>query len=339
MKDQEKSELSSTIETLQPASVLLRKLLKPLLTGHSPVKPLFRKFRVRSLVKVPPEVNIETISICNARCTMCPVDKLTRPKKAMDMHLFKKIVDECLAAGVKSIKLHNYGEPLLTPNFDRMLEYIRRRSQRIDIQFATNGSLLNDRWPRLLIQAQVNRIMVTIDGARKETYERIRRGLRYEQVTANVSNLLALKREMGSKYPEVVVEIIESKETRNEIDAFIQQWQGIADKLAVTSYSTRAGALSGNEFTAKSRPCFRLWKQMVITSTGQVAACCTDWDCKLVLGDLRTQTLLEVWRGPAVNELRRLHLQGRMAEIPLCSKCNPASWDGMPEWWYSAIRI
>ena len=334
MKDQEKSEPSSKIETLQPASALLRKLFKPVLTGHSPIKPLFRKFRVRSLAKVPPEVNIETISICNARCTMCPIDKLTRPKKAMDMDLFKKIVDECLAAGVKSIKLHNYGEPLLTPNFDQMLEYIRQRSQEIDIQFATNGSLLSDRWARLLIQTKVSRIMVTIDGARKETYERIRRGLCYEKVTANVSNLLALKWQMRSKYPEVVVEMIESEETKNEIPIFINQWQGTADKVAVTAYSTRAGAFSGNEFTTKPRPCFRLWKQMVITSTGQVAACCTDWDCKMVIGDLRTQSLLEVWQGAAINELRRLHLDGRMAEIPLCSKCNPASWDGMPEWWY-----
>ena len=334
MKEQRNSETSSQTEVLQTASIFLRKLFKPLLTGHSPVKPLFRKRRVRSLLKIPPEVNIETISICNARCTMCPIDGLTRPKKAMDPDLFNKIVNECIAAGVKCIKLHNYGEPLLTPNFDQMLQYIRKRSQKINIQFATNGSLLNDRWARLLIQAKVNRIMVTIDGARKETYEKIRRGLSYEQVTANVSNLLALKKQMRSKYPEVIIEIIEMEETKNEIDAFIKQWRGIADKVAVNSYSTRAGAFSGNEFTAKSRPCFRLWKQMVITSTGQVAACCTDWDCKMVIGDLRTQNLLEVWQGTAINKLRRLHLDGRMADILLCSKCNPASWDNIPEWWY-----
>jgi len=334
MNNPETSVADSKRCTLQPASIFLRKLFKPLFTANSPITPLFRKLRVRSLLKVPPEVNIETISICNARCVMCPIDRLSRPKKAMDLNLFKKIVDECTAAGVKCIKLHNYGEPLLTPNFDQMLQFIRKRSKKIDIQFATNGSLLNERWARLLIQAKVNQIMVTIDGALKETYEKIRRGLSYDIVTANVSNLLALKRQMRSEYPEVIVEIIEMEETKKEIDAFIKQWQGIADKIAVNSYSTRAGAFSGNEFTIKSRPCFRLWKQMVITSTGQVAACCTDWDCKMVIGDLRTQSLLEVWQGTAINELRRLHLDGRMADIPLCSKCNPASWDSIPEWWY-----
>jgi MoaA/NifB/PqqE/SkfB family radical SAM enzyme len=327
-------EFRSFTTYLRPAIEYLKKLLEALSGSSNPLTPLMRKHKIRCLERVPAEVNIETIPICNARCIMCPIDRLTRPKKAMDLDLFKKIIDECLAAGVKSIRLHNYGEPLLTPQFDQMLHYIRQRSARVNVQFATNGSLLDDRWARILIHEKVNQIMVTIDGAQKETYESIRRGLKYEEVTGNISNLVALRRQMRSKHPKVIVEMIKMEETKNEIDAFIRKWRPIADKVAVTSYSTRAGAFPGNEFTTKYRPCFRLWKQMVITSTGEVAACCTDWDCDLVIGDLRTQSLLEVWRSTLLNKLRRLHLSGCASDIPLCSKCNPASWDSMPRWWY-----
>jgi sulfatase maturation enzyme AslB (radical SAM superfamily) len=140
----------------QPAIEYLEKLFEILSSPSNPLTPLMRKHKTRCLEKVPTEVNIETISICNARCIMCPIDRLTRPKRAMDLHLFKKIIDDCLAAGVKNIKLHNYGEPLLTPQFDLMLHYIRERSAHVNVQFATNGSLLDDRWARILIRERVN---------------------------------------------------------------------------------------------------------------------------------------------------------------------------------------
>jgi MoaA/NifB/PqqE/SkfB family radical SAM enzyme len=265
---------------------------------------------------------------------MCPIEKLDRPKKAMDMELFKKIVEDCSESGVRFIKLHNYGEPLLTPGFDQMLRYIRSRGPNIDIIFASNGSLLNEKWARILIQEKVSQIHITIDGFQKETYEKIRVGLKYEEVVNNVKNFMKLKRQLGVKYPEIYVEMIDMDENKNEVAAFLQHWKQAVDYVVVKRYSTRAGQLAGNEFEVQRGPCFRLWKQMVITNTGGVATCCADWNCNSVLGDINTQTLSDIWQGDVVKRLRLMHLQGRADEIPLCENCNPASWDSMPVWWF-----
>lgn len=296
--------------------------------------PLIRTYRRRALERIPSEVNVETTSVCNARCTMCPIDKITRPKRPMDFGLFEKIVKDCIGSGVRSIKLHNYGEPLLTPRFDKMLHFIRKNSRDIDIQFATNGALLDERWANVLILQRVNKVLITIDGFKKETYEEVRKGLSYDKVVKNVKKLKDIKKRHEAKYPEIVVEIIEMEQTRDEIGDFVKYWENFADQVIVARYSSRAGELGEVGSSRSEGPCFRLWKQLVVTNTGEVALCCTDWNCSMVLGDMRTQTLREIWQGPLLKELRRKHLDGKAAEIPICSRCSPESWDSMPTWWF-----
>lgn len=308
---------------------LIRHLLKPKF-----FHPFIRSYRMPRMERIPPEVNIETTSVCNARCIMCPIYELDRPKKAMDMELFNKIVDDCSESGVRFINLHNYGEPLLTPGFEQMLRYIRSKGPKIRIQFASNGSLLNDKWARILIQEKVHRVHITIDAFEKQTYEKIRIGLKYETVVNNVKNFMKIRRKLGAKYPKMYVEMIKMDENKDEVDEFIRHWEGIVDHVGAKKYSTRAGEFSGNEFLIQRRPCFRLWKQMVITNTGKVATCCTDWNCQLALGDIRTQTLSDIWQSDVAKTLRRMHLQGRAGEISLCRNCNPAFWDSMPFWWF-----
>ncbi|MBN2407413.1 MAG: radical SAM protein [Elusimicrobia bacterium] len=53
---------------------------------------------------------------------------------------------------------------------------------------ATNGLLIDERWARILTGARVN-LTLSIDGVRKETYEKIRTGARFEKLTSNLDML------------------------------------------------------------------------------------------------------------------------------------------------------
>lgn len=320
-----------------PFSKFWQKKLKEWILRQHYLTLFVRGYRLYTMARVPPEVCIETTSICNSHCVMCPIDKLNRPKKPMDMDLFRKIVDDCTKSGVRCIKLHNYGEPFMTPGFEKMLHYIRTKNPNIEIQFASNGLLLNEKWAHVVINEKVNRISVTVDGAGKETYEKIRIGLKYDTVVKNIRDFMDFKKEIGAEYPELYVSIIHMEETKEELEHFVKQWTDVVDQVVITKYSTRAGELPGNEFCVEPKPCFRLWKQMVVTNTGEVATCCADWNCKSVLGNVRTQTLSDIWQDKAVKRLRLMHLEGRASEIPLCTNCNPGSWDSFPEWWFKVV--
>ncbi|CAB1085674.1 Butyryl-CoA dehydrogenase (EC [Olavius algarvensis Delta 1 endosymbiont] len=328
--------VTASMEDWRKSERFIKRMLRRIIS-HSLIAPFVRGQRIRQMLKAPPEVCIETTSRCNARCTMCPRENMRRPKAAMDIELFKKIVDQCVELKIKCIKLHNYGEPLLSPLIDRYISYIGEKSGgSIKILLVTNGILLDDRWANFLIDQGVYQVNISIDGATKETYEQIRKNCNFEQVVKNTYNMIQRKKERKTKLPKIIVEIIRMPENEHEIPSFVKTWEPLADEVVITQYTTRAGALKGieNGLTNDRVPCFRLWKQLVICSDGEAALCCADWDCEISLGNLNYQSLYEVWNATTINKIRNLHLQKTPDKIPICSRCNPEQWDSIPKWWF-----
>ena len=300
------------------------------------VTPVIRRRIMAKMRNIPAEVCIETTSKCNLACIMCPRENMRRLQMEMDFELYKKIVDQCVELGVKCIKPHNFGEPLMASAFADHIKYIRQRSKTIKILLVTNGQLLTGRTADLLIEEKVDAVNLSIDGASQESYEKIRRNGKYERVVANAKQLIRKKRSAGAELPLVTVGLVKMEQSEEEIRKFHEMWAGLANGVSVTRYSTRAGTLPGSESADRKKrtPCFRLWKQMVVCSDGKVALCCADWDCSIELGDLNTTPLEDVWRGEKINALRHLHMSRRAETISTCSNCDPDSWDSKPIWWY-----
>lgn len=146
---------------------------------------------------LPIKLDIENVSRCNFRCTMCVVGDWPKGQRAQDMPLdaFKRLIDE--QVGLLEIKLQGVGEPTLQRDeFFAMIRYARARH--IWVRTTTNASLLhlNDNG-RKLIDADVNELQISIDGATPEVYEQIRRGGKFERVLRNVKAINAYQRERG----------------------------------------------------------------------------------------------------------------------------------------------
>jgi radical SAM protein with 4Fe4S-binding SPASM domain len=54
---------------------------------------------------------------------------------------------------------------------------------------------------------------------------------------------------------------------------------------------------------------------------GDVIMCCGDWGRQVVVGNVKTSSLYEIWNGKAYNELRRKIVEKRYNEIQICAKC------------------
>ena len=73
------------------------------------------------------EIQLDLTNMCNLRCPMCYISYFKFKKRGfLDYALFRKIINELfeINAYVEMIKLYWIGEPLLHPQFARMLEYI-----------------------------------------------------------------------------------------------------------------------------------------------------------------------------------------------------------------------
>lgn len=67
--------------------------------------------------------------------------------------------------------------------------------------------------------------------------------------------------------------------------------------------------------------CIYPYRQMVIRPDGKVSLCCNDALGKVTVGDIKTQSILEVWNSSKYREIRRRISLGRGHYQP-CEKCD-----------------
>lgn len=277
----------------------------------------------------PINYNIETTNACNLNCKMCPRRDSGRPVGFMSFNLFKKIIDEAKRYGPMGFSLHKDGEPLLHPDLFRMIDYIKNSDSRNIIYLTTNGILLDEGKTKRILELGVDRFNVSIGAARKETFKKIKGIDGLEKVEENTRHFIELKKE-GRYKTEIRVQIIKMEETIDEIEEFKNKWKKYPVKIDIWNFLNWGGARedkTGFGIEPKKRyPCYALWFSPAINWDGQVSPCCMDWDKKLIIGDVNNQSLSDIWQGKKLKNYRRLHLQGKHNQMPVCDKCNYWYW-------------
>jgi MoaA/NifB/PqqE/SkfB family radical SAM enzyme len=64
---------------------------------------------------------------------------------------------------------------------------------------------------------------------------------------------------------------------------------------------------------------------MIINDKGIVHLCCADWKCRHILGDLKRESIKDIWNGERLREYQIRHLSMRKDEIDICVKCESLS--------------
>ena len=153
--------------------------------------------RTAAVDYLPIKLDIENVSRCNFRCTMCVVQSWPKGKRARDMTLdeFRRLLDDQF--GLLEIKLQGVGEPLLQrDDFFEMIRYARERH--IWVRTTTNASLLHLRNNfKTLIDTGINEVQISIDAATKDAYESIRPGSVFERVLQNCKAINGYCRQLG----------------------------------------------------------------------------------------------------------------------------------------------
>jgi MoaA/NifB/PqqE/SkfB family radical SAM enzyme len=278
-------------------------------------KLLLATGRDRSPV-LPEIVQIEATNICNAKCVFCPRDEMHRKQGIMSVELFRKIVDECAALGITHIRMHNYGEAFVDKRLVEKVRYAKQKGIR-EVGAISNGSLLTEPVVRDMIDAGLDAINISVDASGKETFEATRIGLKYDKVIANIERLVRLRAEAGQRRPKLILSFVRQNNDADE-QAFIQHWKQIADKIHVTDLHNWAGTL--HRESDVNYPCYRPWLTFTVLWDGRVSLCCADFDGRVVLGDLNSSSIQDIWSSDAYRKVRREHLESGGPDI--CRSCD-----------------
>jgi MoaA/NifB/PqqE/SkfB family radical SAM enzyme len=144
----------------------------------------------------------------------------------MSWELFTRIVDQVpdLARAV----LHGVGEPMLVKNLPKMVRYLKERGAYV--LFNTNGTVLNERNGRALIEAGLDELRVSLDASNAASYLKVRGKNYFERILRNVKAFRALQEREGHSQPRVSAWLTGLKETIAELPAFVRIAAGIGVK-------------------------------------------------------------------------------------------------------------
>jgi radical SAM protein with 4Fe4S-binding SPASM domain len=241
-----------------------------------------------------------------------------RLKGIMKWDLFTKIIDECGARGVYSIKLSWRGEPLLNKNIVKMVRYAKEQGIP-DVAFLTNGERLTASLCDELIDAGLDWISFSFDGF-KETYDVIRAPATFEETVERIRILRKKRDSRGLQKPLIRVQSIFSAIKRDP-DGFRQIWDGIADSVNFIADQIRSfdeGKIDHNPFYQCPIP----WQRIAVAHDGKIHQCISDYGGLNILGDVNKKSLYEIWHDKPFRELRRSFNRFHYLENAACRICS-----------------
>ena len=213
---------------------------------NTEIYDLFEKHRSEE----PIIYNIETTNACNMRCVFCPrTTKMTRSIEHLDMHLYKKIVDQLrpwtdlewqewidftakeynvnatdmnqnhffLHIIPQVIVLHGFGDPLLDAKLAKRIELLSNKD--ISSYFSCNPANISVRKNIEMMQAGLGYLKYSIDSIDDETHKNLRGSAsNYSKAFAKIIDTIEEKEKKNLK-TQVVITMIDLKRPNQ-----MQEW-------------------------------------------------------------------------------------------------------------------
>lgn len=296
------------------------------------VRRISNKESYSDLLSFPRYIEVETVNVCNARCPMCTIIDWTRKSKPMTDEIFEKISKEVIEhkSELKRISLYRDGEPLLDRKLADRVAILKNGGVK-DVAISTNVSMLTKEKARDLLNAGIDLVILSIDSLKKEVYEGIRLGLKFDNVLSNALNFIKLRDQIRPE-TKIWVRMIRQQSNYDEWQEYEKFWSEKVsnnDRVYYHYIFNWGNQLRDFKPVAKSYepnlPCVALWSLLVIFSNGDVPLCNVDFNKKHGVGNVMTSSIKELWQSRFMNEKRNMHLSGKKGEIDICKNCNV--WD------------
>lgn len=270
----------------------------------------------------PREVSIETFAKCNAACTFCPYTTLER--------IGTKMPDEVLDRIIEELKDHPWpfiiapfkvNEPLLDK---RLLPFCRKINEELPnayLRIFTNGSTLTlPNITEIASLSQVHHLWVSLNDHRPVEYKKLMR-LPFERTAENLDALHAAKC-AGMFGHEVVLSKVATEGLRDPLQAeFTAYCEDRWPQFTVRLIKPDAwlGNVPYGSPDIPDAPCGR-WFEMSICADGEVSLCCMDGKAEYSLGNVKNQSLFEIYNKPEWRR-NRVKMWSR-ANFSPCHQCS-----------------
>lgn len=308
-------------------------------------------FRSIQQYDFPNIVNVCVIrGTCPCQCVHCPIG-ITLPierharfgKSVISLQLFKKIVQEMSVFHHSTLRIHGVGEPILWKKLTRALRFASEYNVRT---WLFTCLVTEDIFLLKELAEYCNIIEISINSYDEHEYKRTKRIDAFSQVKHNIELLRTIAKSKNLS-TRIIVSRVESEDRQYDSD-FVKYWKdsALVDDAFIRTYHDY-NALLNNKFNRKIQeiiPCLVHWNRFNIDCDGTVVLCFNEFfkgkhpNESLVLGNIKSQTISEIWHCEKLNLVRKAQLEKDYSivkftnELPClnCSSCQPLGQEGKP---------
>lgn len=270
------------------------------------------------------EARIELSTLCNHDCVFCTHDILERKKEIMPFELLELVLDKIKDEDITQVTVSGFGETFMDKDAIEKIEYIK--SKGYDINILTNGTLLTEDIIDSIFDLEVNNLRISVHAIDADKFKSITHTELFDKLMDNLSYISTKRNGVTKVTATNVVEIDQ------DADKIIEKLTPLVDELEIWRPHNWSAALNYREGTAVKKTCGRPFRgPLQVQVDGTVNMCCFDYDGKLLLGDLKTQTIEEIFHSQAYLLLKQRHKDGNFidSDIP-CIKCDQRiEYDGL----------
>lgn len=291
----------------------------------------------------PIVVHIEVTNVCNFRCKFCYTSNDEIKKKYnitqgyMEYALFTKIIDDLkiFPSKVKRILFHVNGEPLLNKNIIQMIKYAKENAVATELVMFTNGVLLSKEISEKIVDAGLDKVQISVEGINAEKYKNVcGEKIDFEDFIKKIEYLYKYahnKKEGKCRIHCKIIDVGMKEQDKEEFhkvfdkisdEAYIEQLLDICPEgvMDTTMGYGRTTTQEGRELKAK-KVCTAPFYICAINYDGGVEGCACDWRRSLILGNVKEESLYDIWNGDKYMELRKYQLEGNRSKITECADC------------------
>jgi len=250
----------------------------------------------------------------------------------MTLELALKCIDDLRSFDqkIKNLSFCATGEPLLNKSLPEIIQYAKTAQIAERIEFTTNASLMSNDFADKIINAGIDLIDVSIYGLDEESYfSQTKARIHFDKFINNLTYLYKIKNSC-----KIIIKIVDTALT-GEADKirFTNIFSDLCDSLSIEHVVPMWYGMDSADNSEES--CDRFFNKAVrkrlcpfsfytlkVAPDGKVSPCCADWQQKLIMGDVREQTLYDIWHSDTFRTFHINQLENGRNNITPCSCCS-----------------
>ena len=272
----------------------------------------------------PKVIEIQFNNKCNSNCLICPYKDMDYKYEKLDNSLFDKFLEEIDEEKLVRIIPYLNNEPFLDNDFLERVRKIRNKYPKLEIEISSNVSVIRKKDLEEMASMNITELRLSVFGYSEETYKKMMPGLNRNITFSKLKDISLILGNTSTVVSIVMIDNEEIEETEfEEMEKLCHQYGFNFERWGYLDRGNNVTYKSNNIHNPNVSMCEqnRPLERMHILSNGNVILCCQDWKHSIILGNIRNNTIQEIWNSDKYNSVRESLYNKKKVSPEICQKC------------------